>query len=221
MSITQGYTPGGSNTIPRKQDFNTVIPRFFTQEMEIPDTVDPETGLKKFRSVEFVELLIPGDSGNKPVKRVTDYIRNEYSAAYQAFKTHGAGADMVGDGIPLKLWPGIKSEIARGLEQINVYTVQQLASLADGKCSLPGTLGLRDLRDKARAFLESVGQTAPLAALQAQIDDMKKKGELRDAQLQQALDRANELQAQVNAMGGGAGAEQPRLTTPRERPKEK
>lgn len=206
-----------TSAMPRKAE-QTVIPRFFTRQMET-DQIDPETGLRVYRTVEYVELLIPGDKSMAPEKRVNEHIKAQFRDAYVAFKEKGEGADMIGDGIPLKLWPGIKSEIAKGLEQINVYTVQQLAALPDQKCSAPGTLGLRGLRDHARAFLDSVKDTAPISALQKQLDDLKQKSELRDAQLQQALDRATELEKRLAEVSGGmAPAEQmPDLTTPRGR----
>lgn len=218
MSFVQ---QGAASAMPRKAE-QTVIPRFFTRQMET-DQVDPETGLKVYRTVEYVELLIPGDKSNAPEKRVNDHIKAQFHEAYRAFKERGEGADMIGDGIPLKLWPGIKTEIARGLEQINVYTVQQLAQLPDQHCTAPGTIGLRALRDHARAFLDSVKDTAPISALQKQLDDLKQKSELRDAQLQQAIERATELEKKLAEVSGGmASAEQmPDLTTPRGRPKEK
>lgn len=209
------------NSIPLKSDQSGIIPRFYSEDKET-DQVDPSTGFKVFRKVEFVELLIPGDKGSAPVKRVNDEIKRIYASAYAAFKERGAGADMIDGGIPLNLWPGIKSEIARGLETIHIYTVQQLAGLADGKCSQPGTIGLRDLRDKARAFLETASKTAPVAALQAQIDEMQKHSALRDAQLEQMIARNSELQAQVSAQGGAASADQmPELSTPRGKNKDR
>lgn len=209
---------GSPTAIPRKADFSTVIPRFFTQEIAT-DQVDGQTGLKVYRTVEFVELLIPGDKGSAPVKRVNDQIRAMYRDQYARWKEQGGGADMVGDGIPLKLWPGIKQEVARGLENINIWTVQQLAAMSDSRCTQPGTMGLRDLRDKARAFLESASQTAPIAALQAQLDDMKKRETLRDDQLKQALQRAEEAEAKL----GGVNVKHetmPELNTPRGRQKQ-
>lgn len=205
--------------IPRKTDIQVVVPRFFRQEVET-DQVDPDTGLKVFRSVEYVELLIPGDRGNAPVKRVTDEIRFQFRDAYERFKSSGAQHDMVGDGIPLKLWSGIKSEQARGLEQVNIFTVQQLAGLSDTNCSQPGTLGLRALRDKARQFLDAARETAPVAALQAQIDELRKDAALKAQQLQEMIEKNTQLQSQVSAAGGGVVNDQvPDLTTPRGRNK--
>lgn len=227
MTLTNSFghhvqMPGGG-AIPRKADMSGIIPRFFTQEVETGG-IDPETGLKQFRSVEYVELLIPGDRGSAPVKRVNDEIRAQYRDAYQAFKDRGPGADMIGNGIPLKLWGGIKAQVARGLEAINVFTVQQLAGLSDQQCSHPGTIGLRTLRDQAKTFLESAAQTAPIAAVQAELEQIKAHSAMRDKQLEEMIAKNNDLTTRLNALGAGDGApseQMPEPITPRNRGREK
>ena len=208
-------------SIPLKSGQQQVIPRFFTVLKET-DQIDPTTGLKVFREVEYLELLIPGDKSSSPVRRVNAELRSLHAEAYRRFKERGAQADMIGDGIPLKLWPGIRTELALALEQVNIFTVQQLAALADSRCNAPGTIGLRAERDKARSFLDATATSAPLAAMQKQIDDMKAQSALRDKQLEDALATASALQAQVNAQGGAGGGEQmPELTTPRGKNKDR
>lgn len=205
------------DSIPRKSEMSNVIPRFYT--LQVPtDQTDGETGLRTFRNVDYVELLIPGDKGNAPVKRVNDAIKAQYPDAWRAFKERGEAMDMAGGGLPLKAWPGIRPEIAVALEQVHIFSVQQLAGMADQKLSQPGFMGLRDLREKARTFLEEAGKTAPLANLQAQIDDMQKKLAMRDDQLQQMIDKNTELQAQVS--GGMPTERMPELSTPRGRRKQ-
>lgn len=207
------------DSIPRKSDMSDVITRFFVRDVET-DQVDPKTGLRVFRPVEYVELIIPGDKNSIVERRVNDELRQKYSAAYRHFKERGEALDLAGDGLPLKAWPGIKSDVARGLEQINIFSVQQLASIADQKLSQPGFMGLRELRDKARVFLEEAGKTAPLANMQKQIDDMKQQMALISQQRDEMIQKNNELQAQVS--GGVPQTETaPELTTPRGRNKEK
>lgn len=219
MSITESYghkvqVPQYDN-IPRKVEQQHIIPRFFVDRKET-DQIDPDTGLKVFRAVEYVELLIPGDKGNAPVKRVTDEHRRMYHQAYQQFKTSGESGDVVGDGIPLELWNGVKKEQAHGLKQIHIHTVQQLARLSDAHLAQPGMMGLRALRDKAQQFLEAARETAPIAALQHQLDALKAEAGLREKQLQDMIAKNTELEARVNAAGVPAAADPaPDLTTPR------
>lgn len=205
------------DSIPRKSEMSNVIPRFYT--LQVPtDQVDGETGLRSFRNVDYVELLIPGDKGNAPTKRVNDAIKQQYPDAWRAFKERGEAMDMAGGGLPLKAWPGVRPEVALSLEQIHIFSVQQLASMADQKLSQPGFMGLRDLREKAKLFLEERGKEAPLSALQAQIDEMKKQMDLTKHQLQEQIDKNTELAAQVS--GVPQTERMPELSTPRGRRKQ-
>ena len=58
------------NSMPQKSANQHIIPRFYEEQMET-NQIDGETGLKVYRTVEYVELLMPGDKGMAPVKRVT------------------------------------------------------------------------------------------------------------------------------------------------------
>lgn len=210
--------PGHAQTarIPGKTDAH-VTPRFYS-EMRKTDQIDGETGLPVFTTVEFVELLIAGDKGNAPTKRVTPAIKLQYADAYARWKATEINPDMIGDGIPLTLWPLIPTQVAKGLEYINVFTVQQLAGLSDAQMSKPGTIGLRDFRDKARTFMESAKTTAPIAKLEAENGEMRKRIELMQEQMAQLI-AASEAQRVANATGSVATPieQPPDLSTPRSR----
>jgi hypothetical protein len=150
------------------------------------DQVD-QNGLPVFRTIEYVEIMIAGDRGNAPVKRVTDAIKQQYADAYARWKATKVNPDMIGDGVPLTLWPVIPREMAKALEYINVFTVQQLASLSDEAISKPGAIGLRDMREKARAFIESAKSAAPIAKLEIENKDLRNRISMLEGQLQQLI----------------------------------
>ena len=190
MSLTQSngqwvQKPQFDN-IPRKGEMSHIIPRFFTKQVET-DGIDESTGLKAFRAVEYVELLIPGDKNQKVHKRVNDAIKQQFSVEYRQFKEMGENADMIGDGIPIDLWPGVSKEQAIGLKAVHIYTVQHLAGLSDDRLSQPGLMGLRALRDKASQYLAAMKEAAPIAVLQKQIDALTAQLEMRDKQIAEAL----------------------------------
>jgi hypothetical protein len=171
--------------LPKKENMSHVTPRFF-EEMVRTDQVDAN-GLPVFRSIEYVELMIAGDRGSAPVKRVTDDIRQQYADAYARWKSTKVNPDMIGDGVPLALWPVIPREMTKALEFINVFTVQQLASLSDEAISKPGAIGLRDMREKARAFIESAKSAAPIAKLEIENKDLRNRISMLEGQLQQLI----------------------------------
>ena len=180
-----------SQRITRRSEMSHVIPRFYEITTKT-DQID-DNGLPVFRTVEYVELLIAGDKSNAPTKRVNDGIREQFHEQYTFWKAKKANPDMVGDGIPLSLWPVMPAEMAKALEYINVFTVQQLANLSDQAISKPGAIGLRDMREKAKAFMESAKSMAPIAALEKENSDLRKRLDLLQSQMNQLLEAAPEL----------------------------
>lgn len=183
--------------IPKKENMAHITPRFF-EETKRTNEID-ENGLPVFRTVEFVELLIAGDKGNSPVKRVTQAIKEQFPNEYGIWKSKRINPDMVGDGIPLSLWPLIPTEMAKALEYMNVFTVQQLAALSDSAISKPGAIGLRDMRDKAKAFIDSAKSAAPLAKMEVENRELKRQLDLMQIQMDQLLNAVKERETETLA----------------------
>ena len=181
--------------IPKKENMAHITPRFF-EETKRTNEID-ENGLPVFRTVEFVELLIAGDKGNSPVKRVTQAIKEQFPNEYGIWKSKRINPDMVGDGIPLSLWPLIPTEMAKALEYMNVFTVQQLAALSDSAISKPGAIGLRDMRDKAKAFIDSAKSAAPLAKMEVENRELKRQLDLMQIQMDQLLNAVKERETET------------------------
>jgi len=177
--------------VANKGEMGHVIPRFY--EITTKTEQIDENGLPVFRTQEYVELLIAGDKGNAPTKRVNQAVKDQFHEQYAFWKAKRANPDMIGDGIPLSLWPVLPAEMVKALEYINVFTVQQLANLSDNAISKPGAIGLRDMREKARAFVESAKSMAPIAALEKENSDLRKRLDLLQSQMNQLLERAPEL----------------------------
>jgi hypothetical protein len=183
---TNGVENNPTGRMMPAKDIAHLTPRFF-EIVTKTNRIDENTGLPVFHTQEYVELLIAGDKGSAPVKRVNDAIKEQFATHYTYWKSKKINADMVGDGIPLSLWPVVPAEMVRGLEFINVYTVQQLANLNDNSLGKPGTLGLRDIRDKARAFIESAKSMAPIAKLEAENGELKQRLDLLQSQMKELL----------------------------------
>ena len=171
--------------MPKKDNMAHITPRFF-EETKKTNEID-ENGLPVFRTIEFVELLIAGDKGNSPVKRVTQGVKDQFPNEYAMWKSKRINPDMIGDGIPLSLWPLIPTEMAKALEYMNVFTVQQLAALSDSSISKPGAIGLRDMREKAKAFIDSAKSAAPIAKLEVENKGLKDRIGLLESQIEQLI----------------------------------
>lgn len=185
--------------IPKKENMAHITP-IFKEKIERTNQLD-ENGLPVFRTVELVELLIAGDKGNAPEKKVTQDIKNQFPNEYAIWKSKKINPDMIGDGIPLSLWPLIPTEMAKALEFMNVFTVQQLAALSDSAISKPGAIGLRDMREKAKAFIDSAKSAAPIAKLEVENKDLRQKLELMQSQMEQLMQAVQEKEKTSEASG--------------------
>lgn len=92
-------------------------------------------GRKCFKEREFVKIMVPGDRHNvldRPVQvtgRIPTDDRMRFATQYARFKQNLE--QKAHDGTPLVLWPQMPGPMAKELEFMNVYTVEQLANLAD------------------------------------------------------------------------------------------
>lgn len=194
-----------SHQLP-SQVTNVIIPRFKSERVRVPDQYDPDTGLPLYRTVETVQLLIPGDKGNSPVKKVNDEIRNRFRKEYEHWKTSGKTGDFEGTGLPLAQWPQLPKEVAAGLNHANVYTVEQLAGLTDAQCQIRGTLGLRKYRDMAAAYVDSSRAAAPIAKLAGENEALERRINLLEAQLKSINELATKQAEALQRLGDATPA---------------
>jgi hypothetical protein len=164
---------------------------FYMQVVDDPERTLAE-GRKCFREIEFVRIMVPGDRHNtveRPVQ-VTGILptddRMRFSRQYERFKANLE--QKVHEGTPLTLWPQMPAALARELEFINVFTVEQLADVAD--TYVPKIPMGSQWKQKAAAFVAALKD-------QSQVNKMISELEERDnkiAVLEQAVaDQATQL----------------------------
>lgn len=139
---------------------------------------------------EYITILTPGkkDEVVRPA-REEDHMR--FPAQYAAFKK---GEEQI-TGTRLSEWSGIGRSQVRDMEAVNVLTVEQLAGLDDVNLQRLG-MGARELRDRAKAFMEEAAGGAPIARLIA--ENAEKDSQIA-ALTQQIKDLAARVQAQEAA----------------------
>jgi hypothetical protein len=93
-------------------------------------------GRRCFKDVEFVRIMIPGDRNPAVDRKVqmtgtlpTDD-RLRFAKQYARFKQR-TDNEQRHEGVPLSLWPQMPAALAEELKYINIFTVEQLAELAD------------------------------------------------------------------------------------------
>jgi hypothetical protein len=138
--------------------------------------------------------MVPGDRHNVVDRAVqmtgmeaTDD-RMRFPKQYAKFKLNQE--QRVHDGLPLSAWPGIPSALAEELRFLNIFTVEQLAELADTYVSK--IHGGHEWKRKAKEFSTALKDQAAVNKLQAQLAERDNRIEVLERNLA-------ELTAKVDA----------------------
>lgn len=158
------------------------IPRFHIEPVQ-DEAATAAAGRPIFRDEERVEIIMPGNPLNRPVRVVTDEHRQRWPQQYAAFK---AGTTMAADGTPIEQWSVLTPAMVRTLKYLEIHTVEQCAGLNDLAIQRVG-IGGRQIRDAAVAYLDD-------AASQKMLTEKIRAVEIKDAQIEA-------LTAQVQQMG--------------------
>lgn len=149
----------------------------FTLDAVLDQFQMDETGIPVYHDVERITIWNPGKRDTIK-ENVTEFHKRRFKEQYEAFK---AGREPSHDGLPLTEWPVLTKAAALNLRNSRIFTVEQLASVTDPNLDSLG-LGGRELRDKAKAYIDrAVGSKeitkvfAEMAALKADLAAEKEK----------------------------------------------
>lgn len=176
MTFAQAQvTQHGNNYSVHHGTDNSLFVEFYMEAIH-----DEEESVKQGRPIyhdkEFIKIIPVGDKNTvvcRPVKNTYDGgmppDSERWPRQYQAFKNQQV---QVNDGTPLEQWaPLTKSQVLL-LKAVNVHTVEQLSSVSDTNLHNLG-MGARDLRDKAKAYLDSAASGAGAIAMQKENADLR------------------------------------------------
>jgi hypothetical protein len=167
--------------------------RFFEASQK-DDDATAKAGRPIFVKVEKVEIRIPGDKTNAPVKLVSAEHRERWPKQYAAWK---AGLDQsTADGTPLEAWPGVDVAQVDTLRAVKVRTVEHMAGMSDATLGELGP-GWRPVRQAAQDWLAAAKQMAPITAVRAENEELR-------AQLQAAQKTLEDQGAAIRELQKGA-----------------
>lgn len=145
-----------------------------------------------YKNVEYVDILTPGDTKSMPRHKVTDYHRNKYRPWYDAWRR---GLEMSPEGSPIEMWPIMTPAMVRELKAKNVFTVEQLAGLADSNLQqipMGATLKL-----KAIAWLKEKGTADDIEGRRRKDELVSDNMRLMETQMQSMAAEIARLKAPV------------------------
>lgn len=172
-------------------------PRFFMDKRQ-NNARSEKDGVPRFDDVEMVEILIPGDRLNTPVKLVGETERKRWPRAYAAFKGAQDGATV---GTPIEQLPGLTAAQAEELRYFKVVTVEQLAEMPEGLLMKARPMDGRALQDRAKRWIDNAAGAAAEERLAAENRELKDKMGVMNGELEQLKQAIAGLQAQQAAAG--------------------
>jgi hypothetical protein len=137
----------------------------FSKEAKLDHQKTEAEGREVYKEVEYIRILIPGDKTLSVFRPVQPSDKQRFPDQYRAFKAREGQAIQ---GTPLVGWPLITEAQRKELEYFNIYTVEQLAGVADGYVA--GMMGVQALKQAASKFLETIDKNAPVVALQKELE---------------------------------------------------
>lgn len=175
---------------PLRDPEDTAIPQFFYKEVQNPKKTE-EAGRPIFDMRPYVRITIPGDQFHIPVVMVNDNHKNRWPEAWRRFNEEGEEEFV--EGTPLGAWPLLNKAQVAELKALNIPTVEALADLNDKYLKM----GLRDLRDQARAFIEASSGDSAVGAKMAALE---KSLEERDALIEDMKETMDMMSVELKAL---------------------
>jgi hypothetical protein len=169
---------------------------FYTRVVEDAAATLQE-GRKIFKEREYIKIMVPGDRLNiidRPAQKTgtlptDDALR--FPKQYSRFKNQQQ--QVAHDGTPLTLWPGVNAALAEELKYINIFTVEQLAQLADNYASrIPKGY---ELKAKAAEFVQALKDQGAVNRMQAELEQRDNEIEALKAAVAEQAAQIKELLA--------------------------
>ena len=158
--------------------FDASLPVRF-EYLDIEDPVESKkSGYARYKRITIIRTLIPGSKDDR-VDRVNEGHKLRFPRAWAAFQ---AGEEGVTDGTALREFPGLTKDDVSIATHANVLSVEQLAALSDEQASQVGH-NWRQRRDAAKAWLAARKSEAPVAELNAALDEERQKRMALEARL--------------------------------------
>ncbi len=156
-----------------------LFPIFHTETRK-DEEASEKAGEAIYKAVPYVEIIAPGNDKERINRAVKEEDKQRWPEQWRRFEA--GREDPVFDGMPISEWPMADIHLERTLRESNIFTVEQLAQVADVNIQMLGP-GMMGLKNKAQKWVkEKSGQSEDLekakreiAELKSMIDDLQKK----------------------------------------------
>jgi hypothetical protein len=158
--------------------------RFYKEDV-IHGLMSKEAGREVTIQKDFIEIRVAGNDKEVFVGPANEQMRGRFPEEWDAYQ-RGAGPEHIGTAV--RRWPQLTQAQVRTLENHNIYTVEDMASVSDAGLQSLG-MGARKLREDAQKFLS----LSKLAADVALVDELRDENKALKEQMQNMSAQVAEL----------------------------
>jgi hypothetical protein len=163
---------------------NTTMVYFYDREVK-NEHKTLEAGRPIFDSVVFIKKVPPGDKLVEVDRKAYQEDKLRYPQAWEAYQKKQANPIT---GTPLEAWPLLARNQVAEFKAMNIFSVDQLASLPDAYGSK--IMGFQGIKQKAQAFLKAASDSAGVEKMEAQLKE-------RDELIRRQGEALQQMQAQI------------------------
>lgn len=148
-----------------------------------------DAGRQIFKDEPHVRIRVAGQDKSEICREVTSKDKARFPEEWAAFEK---GMEPPAHGTPVEQWGRITPSLARTLRNLNIRTVEDIATLSDAGVAECGPGGFK-LRDDARKFLSLSQASADLGRM----EDLEKANKEKDEALRTQAGQLAALEAKV------------------------
>lgn len=142
----------------------------FHHETRKDEEASLEAGAAVYKRVPYVEIISPGNDKEKMNRAVKEEDKQRWPEQWKNFVEGREEPDF--DGMPISEWTMSDVHLERTLRESNIFTVEQLAEVADVNIQMLG-MGMMALKNKAREWVKNKsGQSEELENAKKQIAEL-------------------------------------------------
>jgi hypothetical protein len=165
-----------------------------------------QEGHPVYDNVPFIRIIVPGDKNTVVDTPVTNAHKKRFPKVWERFEKAEGSAD-VPAGMPIREWPGVSRSQAEELSYHNIFTVEQLANVADTHAQK--IVNFHELKRKAIVYVQTAKDGAANQKLAAENEKLQTQITALQEQMQAQAAAFAQLQAQlgggdVNGVGGAS-----------------
>lgn len=173
-----------------KGDRNALV-RFFIRPV-LDETESAKEGRPIYRDKEYVEIHVPGNQTNIPVKPVDQIIKRRFATQYQKWKASGESSMEVVSGTHLTEVPWLNRSQVEELAYFHIRTLEQLAEVSDSVCGK--VMGLYELKRRAKLVLDASKDASVITKLEEERNQMVNQIEVMQRTIEDLTERLAKLE---------------------------